>query len=148
MLLTLTVSTFFLLVPQEGPDRFKDYKCPHCEEKIVIDTWKLPRDSQADNYFLLVDQPLFIDTWVWFWGIYFTNMAMAWIIYRQEKDYPRAGLVYFLIWVVDAFFFIFFYADPFGEIKISWNILKVFIFGYAIREETKYGNQGGPIGTG
>lgn len=137
MLLTLSVSTFFLLAPDEGPDRFKDYQCPHCKEKIVIDTWELPPDRQADNYFLLVYQPLFVDTWMWFWGIYFTNMAMSFIIYRQENDYPKAALVYFLIWVVDAIFFILTYTDPFGGIKITWNIAKVLIFGYAITQDAK-----------
>ena len=148
MLLTLTVSTFFLIVPDEGPDRFKDYKCPHCEHIISVDTWELPTDIQAYNYFLFDYRPLFIDTWVWLMGVHLTCMGMAWVIWRQEKEYPRAGLIYFLIWTIDVVFFIMFYADPFKGIKLTWNIVKVVIFGYAIERETRHRHPGGQIGTG
>lgn len=139
MLLTLTVSTFFLLLPDYGPDRYQEYKCPHCNKLIRVDTWQFPEDPEKVDFFLFDDRKLYPDTWVFLLSVHGINLLMSIIIYRQESTYKQCATVYVLIHVVDSLFFFVSYGDPFKGIKLTWNISKLLIFGYAIKRETTTG---------
>jgi hypothetical protein len=135
MLLTLTVSTFFLIVPDSGPDRYQPYTCPH-GETFLVDTWAFPEDPERIDFFLFDDKTLYLDTWVWIMGGHLINLLMAVVIYRLEKVFTKCSTIYLAIHVVDLMFFVISYGDPFKGIKLTWNIMKIFIFGYAIGKET------------
>jgi hypothetical protein len=142
MLLTLTVSTFFLMVPDTGPDRFNAYKCPHCSEVIQVDTWELPEDSQRVEFFPFSDKKLFIDTYVFLLCVHLIHVGMSVVILKNEIELQRIGMgfvaaagIFLAIHAVDTIFYLLSYGEPFKQIKLTWNITKICIFAYAIRKE-------------
>jgi hypothetical protein len=142
MLLSLTVSTFFLFAPDVGPDRYKPYKCPHCSHEIKVDTWTFPDDSERIDFFPLADKTLFPDTYIFLGGVHVIHVLMALGMVMAERElsiyqkaYVLSATVFLWIHAVDTVFYFLSYGEPFNSIKMTWNIAKIIIFAYAVSKE-------------
>lgn len=87
--------------------------------------------------FAFSDMVLNADTYVYFLFEHIILIILSWIIYDATKD--KIVLLYFLIQVIDTFDYILTYGEPWFDSSIlTWNTIKVGIFGVAILYE-KYG---------
>jgi hypothetical protein len=59
-------------------------------------------------------------------------IILALIIREESRDYRRLVEVYVMLQVLDVFTFILAYDDPLKDYYISFNMLKIIIFGLAI----------------
>lgn len=134
LLLTLSFSTFFLFVPDTGPDRYKMYQCPECKKMIRIDTYLLPEDSKLIAFFPLnKERKLFSDTYVFLLFMNAANVVLGVVALLGEKEYKKEVWIYVIIVCMDLLFFLLSYGDPFDRIIITWNIGKLLIFGLTVR---------------
>lgn len=76
------------------------------------------------------------DTYVYFLFEHVILIILSWIIYDHTKD--KIVLLYFAIQIVDTFDYILNYGEPWFGSVLTWNTIKVGIFGVAILYE-KYG---------
>lgn len=85
------------------------------------------------------DMVLNSDTYAYFLFEHVILIILAWIIYDVTKQ--RITLLYLLIQIIDTFDYILTYGEPWFDGNIlTWNTIKVGIFGVAILYE-KYGRQ-------
>lgn len=136
LLLTLSFSTFFLFVPDYGPDRYKRYYVNELGKEIIIDTYYLPDDQHKVAFFpLKPGMRLFPDTYVHLLSFHLITFFMSIAIFMGERDHVPAVLIYILLEVIDLAFFVLTYGEPFENITLRWNIVKIIIFGLAILNE-------------
>lgn len=139
LLLTLSLSTFFLFVPDTGPDRYKMYQCPECKKMVEVDTYLLPQDSELIAFFPLnPGRKLFSDTYVFLLFVNVVVVLLAVVILIGETEYVNAMRIYLIIACVDLLFYLLSYGDPFDEIIITWNFCKLLIFGLTVRKAHGY----------
>jgi hypothetical protein len=133
LLLTLSLSTFFLLVPDYGPDRYKEYYVGELGKNIMIDTYLLPTDAGRIAFFpLKPDVKLFPDTYIFLLGFHLITFFLSLALYEAEQDYKWVVAVYVVMELIDLFFYVIAYGDPFENITLTWNITKISIFLLAI----------------
>jgi hypothetical protein len=109
LLLTLSISTLFTHVPSVGAIGFP------FNEKYTL------------NY----------HQYFYFLGEHLVIISMALIILDEAKEYRRALVVFVYLLLADFLTFILWYRDPLSEYILTFNILKVVIFGIAVFYEIK-----------
>lgn len=102
--LTLTVSTLFLHVPATGAVGFI------LNPDVVLN---------YNQYYWAVTQDLNV-------------IILAAISWDESRTYKNLVFIYLMIVVADFVFFLLSYSDPLKSYKITWNILKSFLFLSAI----------------
>jgi hypothetical protein len=112
MLLTLTISTFFIHVPHIG----------------------------AIGFVLNPEVTLSYNQYFWMLCEHLIMVILALIIREESRDYRRLVEVYVMLQVLDVFAFILAYDDPFKDYYISFNMMKIIVFILAIAIE--YGTTG------
>lgn len=65
-------------------------------------------------------------------------LILAFVIMTDAKEYRFALRIFWCIAVIDLFDYILFYANPWFDFPLTWNVIKVAIFGVSILYE-KYG---------
>lgn len=130
MLLTLSLSSVFLFMPDYGPDRYKEYN--HEGKIIIVDTWKLPEDKDKFSFFPFSKVKLFPDTYAFLFFEHVILVLLSLVIWQNETRYVVPVIVYFAIQSVDLMFFVLSYGEPFKSIPITWNISKTMIFLFSI----------------
>jgi hypothetical protein len=136
--ITLSFSTVFLFIPDTGPDRFKEYK--HEGKTITIDTYALPEDSELKTFFLFNGQKLFADTYAFLLGVHLITLSLSIVILLLEsilekngiENYKNVAVTYTALELADLLFFILSYGEPLRGFKITWNFIKILLFGIAI----------------
>lgn len=109
LLLTLSISTLFTHVPSIGAIGF----------------------PFNDNYTLNYHQ------YFYFLGEHLVLITMALIILDEASEHRRALAVLVGILIADLLTFVLWYRDPLSEYILTFNILKVVIFGIAVFYEIK-----------
>jgi hypothetical protein len=130
MLLTLSLSSVFLFMPDYGPDRFKQYD--YNGKIITIDTWRLPEDKDKISFFPFNSKKLFPDTYAYLFFEHLILVILAYVIWQNEPYFMGPAIVYFVIQSVDLIFFVLSYGEPFRSIPITWNMGKTLIFLFTI----------------
>lgn len=123
LLLTLTLSTVFLFIPDTGPDRFKKYI--HEGKEIIIDTSLLPEDSEKRFFFPFSNVKLFLDTYVFLLFVHVIEVVLAICIVLQEKEYRTSTKVYLTIVCSDTLFYLTSYGEPLRDYNLTWNVIKI-----------------------
>lgn len=100
----LAVSTFFIHVPHIG--------------KI--------------GFILNPEVTLSYNQYFWMLGEHLIMVVLAAIIWDESQDYKDLTLVFLWIQVVDTIAFILSYDDPLKDYFLSFNFLKLLLFGFAI----------------
>lgn len=100
LLLTLTVSTFFIHVPHEGQIGF-----------ILNPEIKL----SYNQYFWMICQHLI-------------TLTLAAIIWDESTEYKVIVGWYVVLEIADLVLWVLSYTDPLRSYRITWNILKTVIF--------------------
>ena len=104
LLLTLSISTIFLHLPSAGSIGFP------LNDKYHLD---------YNQYFYLIGEHLVLIT-------------MALIIWDEAREHRNVLFVFVCIQIADAVTFMLSYSDPLENYLITFNILKIIIFGLAI----------------
>ena len=82
------------------------------------------------------DMVLNADTYVYFLFEHIILIILSWIIYDRTKD--NIVLLYLIIQMLDTLDYLLTYGEPWFGTILTWNTIKVGIFGIAILYE-KYG---------
>ena len=82
------------------------------------------------------DMVLNADTYVYFLFEHIILIILSWIIYDRTKD--NIVLLYLIIQMLDTLDYLLTYGEPWFRTILTWNTIKVGIFGIAILYE-KYG---------
>lgn len=136
LLLTLSFSTWFLFVPDYGPDRYKRYYVNELGKEIIIDTYSLADDQHKVAFFpLKPGRKMFPDTYVFLLSFHLITLIMSIVILMGEQDHKPAVSVFICLEVIDLTFYLLTHGEPFENITLRWNIVKIIIFGMAILNE-------------
>jgi hypothetical protein len=103
ILLTLSFSTVFTLMPETGPH----------------------------DFFLFSDQKLTFQMWLYFLFERLIVVILAGVILLEATEYRDSLTVFMWIEVMDTVFYLLFYDDPFTGL-VPWNVIKLGIFIIAI----------------
>lgn len=123
-------------MPDYGPDRYKRYYVNELGREIIIDTYFLAEDQHKVAFFPLKSSvKLFPDTYVFLLSFHLITLIMAVVILMGEQDYKTSVSVFICLEVIDLMFFVFTYGEPFENIPLRWNVVKIIIFGIAILNE-------------
>lgn len=106
LLLTLSLSTFFLFV-----------------------------SSEVKVGFLLSDVVLSLDTFVWMLCEHLVIVGLALVVYLQEQRYKKAVVVFLGLQLIDTFGWLLAYDDILKDLPFTFNELKIVIFFVAIVNE-------------
>lgn len=104
LLLVLAVSTFFIHVPHVG--------------KV--------------GFILNPEVTLSYNQYFWMIGEHLIMVVLSLIIWDESQDYKKLVWIFVLIQIADTIAFILSYDDPLKDYFLSFNFIKLLIFGYAI----------------
>lgn len=95
----------------------------------------IPTDVKVG--FLLSDVVLFLDTYIWMLCEHLVIVGLALVAMLQEHKYKKAFIVYLFLQGIDTIGFVLAYGDPLEGFVITFNQLKIAIFGLAIFNELR-----------
>lgn len=78
---------------------------------------------------------MFPDTYMFLLSLHLITLTMSIVILMGEQDYKPAVSVFICLEVIDLTFYLLTYGEPFENITLRWNIVKIIIFGLAILNE-------------
>lgn len=104
LLLTLTISTLFIYVPNTG----------------------------SIGFILNPEVKLTYNQYFWAMGEHLVLITLSLIIWDDAQEYKDLILLFVYIQVLDLVGFVLAYDDPLRDYIITWNILKTVAFGAAI----------------
>ena len=124
LLLTLTISTLFIHVPNVGQIGF------------------LGHPMMVSENGDLVELKLTYNQYVWMFSEHLILVILALIIWDQSKKYRRIVRGYLLITIADTVLWVLYYYDPLGNYILTWNILKTVLFvGAIVYEQQLFRNK-------
>lgn len=100
----LAVSTFFIHVPHAG----------------------------RIGFILNPEVTLSYNQYFWMLGEHLIMIVLSLIIWDESQDYKNLVLVFVLIQIADTIAFLLSYNDPLKDYFLSFNFIKLLIFGFAI----------------
>lgn len=104
LLLMLAVSTFFIHVPHVG----------------------------QVGFILNPEVTLSYNQYFWMLGEHLIMITLSLIIWDESQDYKNLVWIFVLIQIADTIAFVLSYNDPLKDYFLSFNFIKLLIFGFAI----------------
>lgn len=106
---------------------------------LVLSTLFLYYNGMGEMGFLFSDYMIPGQTWFYFLFEHLILVILAYVILTMETRYRAAAVTFLVIQIIDTIDYVLTYGEPWFDSKIvTWNTLKVGIFGIAIIYE-RYG---------